>query len=335
MYDLMPLHHEINSLNPDAEQASYLILQVGVPTQARIISLESTDGHPRVRQERSSHIRRVNNLLEGLDVTVTGLNVSSGANCFPRYLLSFGHHVRRDEEALRLVEAFAYGLSIAGAPMFQTDDPLIFRVPMGIASRRAVAIKTLLKIETSRSPDDRSLPFPRPGVLSDYSVAATGAHEQGWTIAATTFSNNGLFEATRFLQRSIECFFVYPGGIDEVTYDDVCPHSASIRSRFEDALHNSFKAVEAIIGDPPKDNRRLSEKLKKIGINFDEPVGYRVKEPIGTVIRSMSAARDTKSAHGSTRHRSITPAELLEFQACAHLVVVAALEFQGVDFGSE
>jgi hypothetical protein len=69
----------------------------------------------------------------------------------------------------------------------QTDDPLVFRVPMGIASRRAIAIKTLLEIETSRSPDHRSLPFPRPGVLSDYSVAATLAHEQGWTIAATTF----------------------------------------------------------------------------------------------------------------------------------------------------
>jgi hypothetical protein len=49
----------------------------------------------------------------------------------------------------------------------------------------------------------------------------------------------------------------------------------------------------------------------------------------------MSAARDKKSAHGSTRYRSITPAELLEFQACAHVVVVAALEFQGVNFGSE
>jgi hypothetical protein len=128
---------------------------------------------------------------------------------------------------------------------------------------------------------------------------------------------------------------VYPGGIDEVTHDDVCPHSASMRSRFEDALHNSFKAVEAIIGDPPKDDRRLSEKLKKIGINFDEPVGYRVKEPIGTVIRSMSAARDKKSAHGNTRHRSITPAELLEFQACAHLVVVAALEWWPVQPGHD
>jgi hypothetical protein len=331
----MPLHREISSLSPDTGQASYLILQVGIPTQARIITLESADGRPRVRQEKSSHIRRVNNSLKGLDVTVTGLNVSSGANCFPRYLLSSRHHVRRDEEALRLVEAFAYGLSIAGAPIVQTEDPLVFRVPSGIASRRSVSIKTLLKIETSRPPDDRSLPFPRPGVFSDYSVADTLTHEHAWRITANTFSHNGLFEATRFLQRSIECFFVYPGGIDEVTYDDVCPQSASVRSRFEDALHNSFKAVEAIIGDPPKDDRRLSEKLKKIGINVDEPVGYRVKEPIGSVIRSMSAARDKKSAHGSTRYRSITPAELLEFQACAHVVVVAALEFQGVNFGSE
>lgn len=142
--------------------------------------------------------------------------MSSGANRFPRYLLSFHDNVRRDEDALRLVEAFAYGLSIVGAPMIEADDPLVFRAPSEIANSRSLAVKTLLKIEMSRSPDDRSFAFPRPGVLSVYSVADTLTHEHGWKIAATTFSDNGLFEATRFLQRSIECFFVYPGGIDEV-----------------------------------------------------------------------------------------------------------------------
>ncbi len=317
-----------------AGRDSYLILQVGIPVRTRIITLEGDDGRPKVRQETSPHIRRVNKLLKRLNASVKAVNVSSGANRFPRYLLCFGDNARRDEDALRLAEAFAYGLSTVGSPMIDTDEPLIFRVPSDIANSRSLAVKTLLKIETSRHPDDRSFPFPRPGVLSAYSAADLLSHENGWRIAATTFFDNVLFEATRFLQRSVECFFVYPGGIDEVAYDDLCPHSASLRSRFEDALHNSFKAVEAIIGDPPKDDRRLSEKLKTIGISFDEPVGYRAKESIGVVIRSMNVARDKKSAHGSTKHRSITPAELLEFQGCAQTIVLAALESRSVDFGS-
>jgi hypothetical protein len=329
----MSVHTEVSSARTAEGEACYLLLQVGIPTQTRIITLEGTDGRPKVRHHKSVHIQRVNKLLQGLDVSVTGLNVSQGLNRIPRYLLSFGDYVRRDEEALRLAEGFAYGLSIAGAPIVQTEEPLLSRLPSGIAGRRAVAIKTLLEIEMAMSPDDRSLPFPRPGIFSGCSVADALTHEQAWEIAATTFSNNLLFEATRFLQRGFECFFVCPGGVDEVIEDENCPRSASVRSRFEDALHNSFKAIEAIIGDPPKDERRLSEKLKRIGLSYGEPVGYRVKEPLGTVIGSMNAARDKKSAHGSTRHRSITPAELLEFQACAHMIVVAALELQGVNFG--
>ena len=57
-----------------------------------------------------------------------------------------------------------------------------------------------------------------------------------------------------------------------------------------------------------------------------EEVGYVEKNPIQRVIRQMNEARDKKAAHGSTPNRRIPNADLLNFQACAEVIVLAALE---------
>ncbi len=317
------------------DRASYLVLQIGIPAQVRYLKGNRTDGPMQTRKETYRHLRRINVLLEAIGVTVGQLTVSlrAGATGPPRYVFSFLHHQRRDADARRLVEAFTCGLAIAGSPISQTEDPMVFLLSRELANRRSIGVKTLLGMEESSFIDDR-LHLPNLHHFSALSISDEGSHELAWRIASITFKDVALFEATRFLHRSFECFFVWPGQIDEVAFDDTPPQSASVRSRYEDALHNSFKAIESIIGDPPKDDRRFSEKLKSIGINGDEEVGYRVKQPISAVIRSMSTARDKKSAHGSTRDRHIRPSELLEFQACARFVVVARLECSGVDFGS-
>lgn len=146
-------------------------------------------------------------------------------------------------------------------------------------------------------------------------------------IAAITFTDEVLFDATGFLHGSHEYFHVYPGGIDEVMADlDTGPITGSAQNRFENALHSAFKAIEAVIGDPAKDDRRFFAALAKIGIDPHEEAGYLDKIPIGRMIRRMSNARDKKSAHGSTRNRRISAAELLDFQACADVIVLSALE---------
>ncbi|MDX2267712.1 MAG: hypothetical protein NW208_06370 [Bryobacter sp.] len=331
----MPSHSELIAPDQDlvADRASYLVLQIGIPAQVRILKGHNADGRMRTRQLTASHIRRINFILQDLGVTVERLTVTFGTNCSPHYVFSFPFHKRRDEDALRLAEAFGYGFAIASGPVFSTEYPLVLRLPSELVGRRSVAAKTLLDIKRSRFGEERYPRFPR---LEDFTSLVTVDywHELAWRIARITFRHDRMFEATRFLQRSYECFYVFPGGIDDVVYDDAPPQSAVVRSRYEDALQNAFKAVEAIIGDPPKDDRRLLEKLRLIGIDALEPVGYRVKEPIADVIRSMCAARDKKSAHGSTRDRLIKPNELLEFQACAAVLVLAGLESNGVSFGS-
>jgi hypothetical protein len=120
---------------------------------------------------------------------------------------------------------------------------------------------------------------------------------------------------------------VYPGQIREIAFDRVSSApTSSHQTHFEDALQNAFKAIEAVMGDPPKNDRKFSDKLVAIGIDPLEQVGYEEKKPISTVIRAMNEARDKKSAHGSTRRRTIGQAELLDFQTCSREVVLAAIE---------
>jgi hypothetical protein len=161
-------------------------------------------------------------------------------------------------------------------------------------------------------------------VAASSTIADT--HEIAWRIAAITYRNDKLFNAARFLQRSYENFYVWPGGIRETMWDDAAPVSGAGQNNFEDALHSAFKAIEAVIGDPPKDDRRFFSKLMQIGMDPMEEAGYLEKIPIHCMIRRMNDARDKRSAHGSTTTRKISASELLDFQACAQVIVLAAIE---------
>jgi hypothetical protein len=243
------------------------------------------------------------------------------------YLFRFRWYRRDDPTAVRMAESFAHGLSMAGGLFVDRGDPLVLRVPDGIVrGEERIGAKDLVAVERSRWPERGSL-FNPAKALASISCTTADTHEIAWRIATTSFCNPALFDAIRFIHRSHENFYVAPGGISEVIYDpEIHPVSGTLQSNFEDALQNAFKAVEAVIGDPPRDDRRFFAKLQSIGIDPHEEVGYLEKSPIERVIRQMNDARDKRSAHGSTRSRSISPAELMSFQACAEEVVLAALE---------
>ena len=206
-------------------------------------------------------------------------------------------------------------------------DSLVVWVPTNmVRSAISIQLEDLVALEESRRREDRCLEFPR-ATISGASSTTPDRHEAAWRIAAVTFNNDALFDATRFLSKSHNNFCVSPGQIREVVSNpEEVPRTASHQTDMEDALQNAFKAIEAVIGDPPKDDRKFFDKLTNVGINPLEEVGYKKKVAISTVIRKMNEARDRRSAHGSTRQRMIRPAELLEFQACAEVIVLAAVE---------
>ena len=189
-----------------------------------------------------------------------------------------------------------------------------------------IPLPMLIQMEESRPWEERSIPHPSPRIAGGTKVA-TERHEMAWRIASVTFRDAALFEATRFLHRSYENFSVSPGGIQEVLDDpNFTPNTGALQNRFEDALHSAFKAVEAVIGDPPKDDRRFFAKLASLGIDPAADSGYLEKIPFERMIRRMNEARDKRSAHGSTRNRRISAADLLDFQTCAEILVLTALE---------
>jgi len=295
----------------DERRVWYLLLLVGSPI--------STHG-----EDSGKHIRIAGRACKPIGVKLRTLFV----NRTPRYLFRFLRYGRDDQAAIKLAEAFVYGLSLAHGPMIEeSPDSLVLRVPDELVRDRSeVSIDDLVGLEESRAPNDKMIDFPHV-TIGSFSGTTKDRHEAAWRIAGTTYRNEHLFEATRFLKRSHDNFYVYPGQIRDVAYDpDMIPRSSSDQTCFEDALQNAFKAIEAVIGDPPRDDKRFFSKLQEIGLDPLEEVGYAAKAPIHLVIRGMNTARDKKAAHGSTGNRTIRAADLLNYQECSRYVVTAALE---------
>jgi hypothetical protein len=309
------------------ERTWYILLQIGFPEYTRNPYPRRLGwSHDSIRAKR--HLKIIGNECRPLGIEIRSIDISIGKHQadFGHYVFRFRDFCRDDSAAMRLAEAVAYGIALASGPLADAADPLVLRIPDAlIRGRRTVPLHALVALEESRPWPERTFPFPNARIAA---VAKTvvEAHELGWRIASVTYQNATLFDATRFLHRSYEGFYVSPGGISEVMYDDTPPATGAAQNNFEDALHSAFKAIEAVIGDPPKDDRRFFAKLATIGIAPTEEAGYVNKISIHKMIRRMNEARDKRSAHGSTRNRRISPAELLDFQTCAEVIVTAALE---------
>ena len=120
---------------------------------------------------------------------------------------------------------------------------------------------------------------------------------------------------------------MFPGQVPEVLRQPgEMPHTANLLTRAENALVNAFKAVEALIGDPPSDDRKFFAKLRSVGVDPFQNAGYPISVPLHERIRELNRARDKKGAHAKTSAIPITYYELMDLQLCARLVVVRALE---------
>jgi hypothetical protein len=106
------------------------------------------------------------------------------------------------------------------------------------------------------------------------------------------------------------------------------PRSAFDRQRVEQAFHNAFKAIEALIGgEPPGNDRRFLERLARAGVDGTELAGFDrdLREPLIDVLKRVRSTRDARAAHAgrtSAARRGITYFELME----AQYAVRAALE---------
>lgn len=164
-------------------------------------------------------------------------------------------------------------------------------------------------------------------LVHSFTAIAENVTALSWRCARVLEQRPALRFACAFVADAQSRFHVFPGGLDEALYEGAyVPKRAGELASWESSFQSAYKAVEAVIGDPPRDEAKLLSKMRDAGISPDELVGYLAKLPISEVIRKMNTIRDKRAAHGSTRMRGIRMDEMVEFQECARYVVQVAVE---------
>jgi len=301
---------------PDTNRVCYLLLHLGVPSHF-YVPLKT----PLIAAKRAGK-------AIGIIIWPICLTSKDNKEVHVRYLFRFPYWRRDDKCAFRIGESFLFAVSAIFGPLTAFKEMVsVFRIPqLLVLDKKKLLIDELIQLEESRLDSERFIAIPDITFSTTMYISHFNV-EAAWKITPILLKYEALYLAVRFLKSSINDFYVWPGEIDDVIYEpDLSARSGMEQSIFENALQNAFKAIEAVIGDPPKDDRKFFGKLNAIGLDPNTQVGYTCKLPLNKVIREMNMARDKKAAHGSTTKRRITTGELLEYQMCARTVVMAAIK---------
>jgi hypothetical protein len=302
----------------DGDRVCYLLLQLGCPPL-----------RPGTANKHLSIARRTAKYLSirlwPVDLRADGYGMAD-----LRYFFRFPWYKKNDSNAIHIAEAILYTASTICGPFMDTnEEAVVLRVPKELVKdQEAVSLDALIQLEASRDWSDR-VTINATYAIGTATRFAEIHFEDFWRLVPYVYASAKLFDAVRFLAVSHHNFYVYPGQIEDVVYNPT--HAANTgheQNALETALQNAFKAIEAVIGDPPKDDRKLALRLRNIGLDFQEEVGYGNKDRLGPLIRKINLERDKKAAHGSTSPRTIRIVDMMEYQACARYIVIAALEHE-------
>lgn len=155
-----------------------------------------------------------------------------------------------------------------------------------------------------------------------------------WHIVPVVLRNQSLMDAISFYRESITQAWVANDNVYDIMWENSdLPSSLVEKARVETAYHNAFKAIEAVVGEPPKDEIKLRLILIRNGVNPDKIVGYDLygmkpaKETLIKKVIDMHQARDKMAAHGKTNlPRTIGYCELKDKQALACHIILANIE---------
>ena len=243
----------------------------------------------------------------------------------PRIFFSLERGRRDDTEAERIAEAvLMLGQVFNGTGLELDASHLSFPLRSSrIRRSRPVSLETLVR-EVESTIDARAV-FTDT-LIGGYHGLPTGTVELAIRACPVLLRSEKLRFAAAFLCVSMHDFYVSPGGLRDALDDgERVPTRAAELARWEASYQNLYKCVEAIIGDPPRDEPKYRAKLLAAGLDPEEEVGYQKKAKVADVIREMNRLRDTRVAHGSTL-RGIKLHQMVEFQACAAYVLEVAIE---------
>ncbi len=132
--------------------------------------------------------------------------------------------------------------------------------------------------------------------------------------------NPALFDACSFFRSSCSEYSFMDGVVRDVLNEPKRrPETEIERLAWEHVVLQSFRAIEALVGEPGKNLDRFRERLRDWGLDYHERVGFpgRAKQRLEDRILWLQDARDSAAAHG--KRRRLTPFTLFEAMEAQHL----------------
>jgi hypothetical protein len=160
------------------------------------------------------------------------------------------------------------------------------------------------------------------------------AISQVWQLVPAILGDKAIMEAAHFYRESISLAWIADDDVFEIMGNNSdIPTSLTERVRLQTAYLNAYKAIEAVMGEPPKDKRKLKAKLADIGVDPDEEVGYELYgmtpgiETVLDKLLAMQKMRDKVAAHAKTHARvPISYCELKDKQGFARHFLLTGIQ---------
>jgi len=264
--------------------------------------------------------------LPKIEVKIKRVFLTEKAEYEHRFLFYIKNGIKDDNFAQKFADAVMCSLAVV-YDVTMEEIPSAICIPENIIKKsRLIRLKDVIGSNAIGSEIYFSLTqsITVPSQVLDYV----------WRIVPAIVDSKPVMDATNFYRESIAQAWVADDNVFEFMCDNSdIPHSQTQRARIETAYQNAFKAIEAIIGEPRKDEEKIRMKLRSAGINPDEEVGYNLygmkpeKEPLLKKLMDMQKVRDKKAAHGKTSTpRTIGYCELKDKQALARYVILSHID---------
>jgi len=264
--------------------------------------------------------------LPKIEVKIKRVFLTEKAEYEHRFLFYIKNGIKDDNFAQKFADAVMCSLAVV-YDVTMEEIPSAICIPENIIKKsRLIRLKDVIGSNAIGSEIYFSLTqsITVPSQVLDYV----------WRIVPAIVDSKPVMDATNFYRESIAQVWVADDDVFEFMCDNSdIPHSQTQRAHIETAYQNAFKAIEAIIGEPPKDEEKIRMKLRSAGINPDEEVGYNLygmkpgKEPLLKKLMDMQKVRDKKAAHGKTSTpRTIGYGELKDKQALARYVILSRID---------
>jgi len=212
-----------------------------------------------------------------------------------------------------------------------------YQIPREFAKGKEVSVEQVTELEARTGvygyPDDLLMQLGSCVSISPSSTARI------FYLLPFVLQDNGLFDACSFFRSCVSEFSFMDGVARDVLDEpDREAEDETERLAFEHIVLQSFRTIEALVGEPGSNVGRFRERLKRWNIRYDQRVGFRghPKGKLEDRIRWLHDARDSAAAHGKRRRtRPFTMFEAVEAQHLADTVLTEALWWAAESRGRE